>query len=301
MEATLTSRGVLVMAYGTPADLDHVEEYYRDILHGRSPPAELVAALTDRYRAIGGSPLLQITKAQVEGIAARLEGVRAYLGQKHAAPFIPDAVRAIAADGIDDVVGLVLAPHYSQMSIGDYASRARRAAQDAGWTGELRLVESWHLEEGYLKFLVREVKVALAGLDDAVVIFTAHSLPARIADAGDPYPEQLRATARAVAQRIGLERWEVGWQSAGQTAEPWLGPDITEILPVLAHEGVSGVVVCPCGFVADHLEVLYDVDIEARRVADSLGLQLARTRMPNDDPDFLDTVAAVVLRRFERS
>jgi protoporphyrin/coproporphyrin ferrochelatase len=299
VEAAMTRRGALVMAYGTPADLDHVEDYYRDILHGRSPSPELVAGLTQRYRAIGGSPLLSITKAQVEGIGARLEGIRAYLGQKHAAPFIRDAVRAMTADEIDEAVGLVLAPHYSRMSIGDYASRAKRAAEDAGWTGELRMVESWHLEDGYLEFLVREVKVALDGLDDPVVLFTAHSLPARIIDAGDPYPEQLRATAQAVAQRAGLERWKVGWQSAGRTADPWLGPDITEILPALAREGVSGVVVCPCGFVADHLEVLYDVDIEAKRVAGSLGLELTRTRMPNDDPAFLDTVAAVVERHFE--
>jgi ferrochelatase len=300
----VTKRGVLVMAYGTAKDLDHVEEYYRDILHGRQPQAGLLENLTARYRAIGGSPLLDITRAQADGIRARLE-MEPYLGQKHAAPFIADAIRDMATEGVEEAVGLALAPHFSKMSIGDYEARARRAAGSCGWAGTLKMVESWHLEDGYIEYLVREVKMALDALPAParmrpVVIFSAHSLPARTVEAGDPYPDQLRATAEAVAHRAGLERWKVAWQSAGRTREPWLGPDITEVIATLKEDGATGVVACPCGFVADHLEVLYDVDIEAKRVADDHGIGLTRTRMPNDDPAFLDTLAEVVMRRFSK-
>lgn len=298
-------RGVLVMAYGTPTDIDHVEEYYRHILGGRQPPVERLDDLRARYRAIGGSPLLAITRAQAEGIGGRLDGVEPYLGQKHAAPFIGDAVRAMEADGIEEAVGLVLAPHFSTMSIGDYDGRARDAAEDAGWAGTLEMVESWHLEDGYIDYLVREVKMALDALpsrarEAPVVVFTAHSLPARIVATGDPYPEQLKETADAVARLAGIERWTVAWQSAGHSKDPWLGPDITEVIPVLTDEGITGAVVCPCGFVADHLEVLYDVDIEAARVAADHGIALTRTRMPNADPAFLDMLAEVVMRRFSK-
>jgi protoporphyrin/coproporphyrin ferrochelatase len=306
VDAAVTMRGVLVMAYGTPVDLDHVEEYYRDILGGQQPPAELVENLTARYRAIGGSPLLEITRAQAAGIGARLDGVEPYLGQKHAAPFIADAIDAMADDGVEEAVGLVLAPHFSRMSVGDYEARARSAAEARGWRGNLEMIESWHLEDGYIGFLVREVKIALDALpaparERPVVVFSAHSLPARAVGAGDPYPEQLQATADAVGGRAGLERWRVAWQSAGRTKDPWLGPDITEMIATLAAGGASGVVVCPCGFVADHLEVLYDVDIEAARVAGEHGIGLTRTRMPNDDPAFLDMLAEVVMRRFSES
>jgi ferrochelatase len=294
--------GVLVMAYGTPRALDEVEAYYTDIRGGRPPPPELLEELIGRYRAIGGrSPLLEITEAQTRGLEARLDGVTAYLGQKHAAPRIADAVRALAADGIERAVGLVLAPHYSALSVGDYALRAARAAEEAGWSGGLDMVESWHLEPGYVELLAARVRAALDSLPpkgraDAIVVFSAHSLPARIVAAGDPYPEQLGQTAQAVARAADLERWRVGWQSAGRTPEPWLGPDVREIVEELAAAGAPGVVVCPCGFVSDHLEVLYDLDVEAARVAARRGISFARTSSPNDDPAFLDVLAGVVGR-----
>jgi ferrochelatase len=293
-------RGVLVMAYGTPGSLDEVEAYYTDIRHGRPPPPDLLEELINRYRAIGGSPLLEITEAQARGIEQRL-GIKSYLGQKHAAPFISDAMSDIAADGIDRLVGFVLAPHYSSMSIGDYEARARRAAQQTSWRGRLLMIRSWHLEPGYIRYLSTEVQKALDALSEparaaAVVIFSAHSLPERILSMGDPYPEQLRATAEAVAREVKLSRWRIGWQSAGRTKNPWLGPDITDLISELAASGVSGVVVCPCGFVADHLEVLYDVDIEARRAAEAVGLEFGRTAMPNDSAAFLDVASEVVGR-----
>jgi ferrochelatase len=292
--------GVLVMAYGTPEGLDAVEAYYTDIRRGRPPPPLLLAELVGRYEAIGGrSPLYDITLAQARGIEART-GVRTWVGQKHAAPLIADAVGALAAEGVQRAVGIVLAPHYSTLSIGDYERRVRAGAGAAGWTGKLEVIPSWHLDPGYLDWLAARVAEALASLPGeargATVIFSAHSLPRRILESGDPYPGQLAATAEAVADRARLGRWRIGWQSAGRTEEPWLGPDILEVIRELAAEGASGVVVCPCGFVADHLEVLYDVDIEARAVASDLGLTLVRTRSPNDDPEFLDALGSIVAR-----
>ena len=298
----MTKQAVLVMAYGTPAGIDDVERYYTDIRHGRPPTAELLDELTKRYEAIGGrSPLLEITEAQVKGIEERLGGPRAYLGQKHSPPFIADAIEQAAADGVDEIVGLVLAPHFSTMSIGDYERRARKAATEAGWKGRIEMVASWHLEPGYIDFLAREVTRSLDSLPgdtrgDALVVFSAHSLPQRILQEGDPYPDQLTATAEAVAAAASVARWRTGWQSAGRTADPWLGPDILEIVESEADAGTTAVVVCPCGFVADHLEVLYDLDIEAAAAAAARGIALTRTRAPNDDPAFLDTLAAVASR-----
>ena len=293
--------GVLVMAYGTPKGLDDVEAYYTDIRHGRPPSPEQLDELTARYRAIGGvSPLLQITESQAKGIEERL-GIKTYVGQKHAAPFIPDAIARLKADGINRAIGLVLAPHYSAMSIGDYEKRAARAAEENGWSGRLEMIRSWHVEPGYIDLLERFVKEALEQIGPearptTTVVFTAHSLPAAIVRTGDPYPEQLQQTAAAVSERLSLDRWRTGWQSAGCTKDPWLGPDVLEILAEVASSGGRGVVVCPCGFVADHLEVLYDLDIEAKERATELGIEFARTRSPNDDPAFLDTLAGVVER-----
>jgi ferrochelatase len=293
--------GVLVMAYGTPSSVDDVENYYTHIRGGRPPNAELLEELKQRYRAIGGrSPLLEITRAQAAGIADRL-AVPAYVGQKHAAPFISDAVRTMAADGVGLAAGIVMAPHYSDMSVGDYERRARDAASESSWGGELHMVDSWHLEDGFVALLAADVTHALAQLsnearDEAMVLFTAHSLPQRVVDAGDPYPRQLQETADAVAARAGLQRWQVAWQSAGRTQVPWIGPDILEVLVELAAKQVPGVVVCPCGFVADHLEILYDIDVEARSLAEELGMELVRTRSPNYDPVFLDMLAGVVER-----
>jgi protoporphyrin/coproporphyrin ferrochelatase len=294
-------QALLVMAYGTPRSLDEVEAYYTDIRGGRRPPPDRLQELTDRYRAIGGrSPLFEITTAQAEGVSTRV-GMPAFVGFKHARPFIPDAVKAMAAEGVTRAVGLVLAPHYSAMSVGDYERRAQRGAEEAGWTGKLNMIKSWHLEPGYIELLADRVRAALASLPEesragATTVFTAHSLPERIVSANDPYPEQLRETAAAVAEGDGLEHWEVAWQSAGRTDDKWLGPDILEVIEDLAGGGVAGVVVCPCGFVADHLEVLYDIDIEARELADKLGVALARTKSPNDAPPFLDMLATVVRR-----
>ena len=294
------SVGVLVMAYGTPAGPDDVERYYTHIRRGRPPAPELLAELQGRYAAIGGiSPLLAITRAQVDGIAAALDQARpggfvAALGQKHSAPFIEDGVADLLDLGAERIVGLVLAPHFSTMSIAQYADRTVAAASGRV---PVDVVRSWHLEPGYLGLLTAAVADAIERVGGAAgceVLFTAHSLPQRILQAGDPYPDQLAETAAAVAERSGIEAWSVAWQSAGRTADPWIGPDVLEVLRDRARAGTRAIVVCPCGFVADHLEILYDLDIEARALADELGIAFARTASPNAQPAFTAMLAGVV-------
>ena len=287
--------GVLAMAYGTPATRADLEPYYTHIRRGRPPSPELLAELRARYDAIGGrSPLHEITEAQAAGLGAALD-VHVAVGYKHAPPFIEDAAAALLAAGVERVVGVVLAPHYSHMSIGEYAARAAKAL---GERARFAVVRSWATAPGYVEWLAEAVHAALARLGPAAagaeVVFTAHSLPERILAAADPYPDELRATAEAVAGAARLARWRVAWQSAGRTAGPWLGPDILEVLPQIAAAGATGVVVCPAGFVADHLEVLYDLDIEAARAARELGLPFARTASPNADPRLAATLADAV-------
>jgi ferrochelatase len=300
----MSSSAVIVMAYGTPATLADLEPYYTHIRHGRPPSADLLAQLHDRYQAIGGrSPLLEITEAQAAGLRAALpdaghENVQVGIGMKHAPPFIEDTARDLATAGVERIVGLVLAPHYSRMSIGEYAGRVAAALGDSPGAPTFKMVRSWATAPGYVEWLVGAVQAGLAQLGPAAagaeVVFTAHSLPERIVSAGDPYPDELRATAEAVARAAGLARWSIAWQSAGRTADPWIGPDIVEVLPKIAAAGASGVVVCPAGFVADHLEVLYDLDIEAAAAARELGLPFARTVSPNADLRLTATLADVV-------
>lgn len=299
--------GLLVMAYGTATDPSEVMEYYTHIRHGHAPSQEVVDELAERYAQLPGgrSPLLEITHAQMDAIAAavREAGVElaaVELGQKHSAPFIEDGVEALAKAGVDRIVGLVLAPHWSTMSVAEYLGRARRTAAELIPDVPLDLVDAWHVAPGYIDWLAQAVKNALATIpedarDNTEVLFTAHSLPVRILQENDPYPGAIRETAEAVAEAAGLTRWSTGWQSAGQTGTPWLGPDLLEILPAKKAEGRDGVVVCACGFVSDHLEVLYDLDIETLHVAQDLGLAYARTAMPNDDALFIATLRDVIL------
>lgn len=289
--------GVVVMAYGTPRSPGDVEPYYTHIRRGRPPTPEQLADLQRRYDSLGGvSPLAERTEAQRAGLAAALgDGYRVVLGQKHAAPFIEDAVDVLAADGLDRIVGLVLAPHYSGFSVGEYQRRlAERAACHEHHIATAG-INSWHTEEAYLSFLARAVTDALAGMPEKTkVLFTAHSLPERVL-VGDPYPDLLAESAAEVARRTGLNRWAgwgLAWQSAGRTPERWRGPDILEVIRELAATGrADGVLVCAQGFVADHLEVLYDLDLEAAGVAAEVGLDFARTRSLNDDPAVLAALA----------
>jgi ferrochelatase len=290
--------GILLMAYGTPATPDDVEAYYTHVRRGRPPTPEQLADLQRRYDAIGGtSPLLERTEAQRRGVQAALDERGSFaveLGMKHASPLIEDAVERVVATGVRQAVGVVLAPHYSRLSIGEYEERARAAA---GGRLEFAMVPSWYDAPPYLDALTERVQKALAALpSNTEVVFTAHSLPARIVNEGDPYPDQLRWTAEAVAARAGVERWRVAWQSAGRTPEPWIEPDILEVLDELAAGGdTEGVLVCAAGFTSDHLEILYDLDVEASTRAANLGLTFARTESLNDDPRLCEAVAAAVL------
>jgi ferrochelatase len=289
------------MAYGSPRTPDDVEAYYTHIRRGRAPSDDQLADLARRYDAIGGtSPLTDRTEAQRAAVERALEHdldddrFVVVLGQKHAEPFIEDAIAGLAARGVARVAALVLAPHYSRGSVGEYHERGRAAARTAGigYHG----VDSWHDEVAWLEFQAAAVRDGLAPLPaETMVLFTAHSLPEKVLE-GDPYPDQLFASASAIARAAGIERqsrWQLAWQSAGRTAVPWRGPDVLDVIRRLGSAGqVQGVLVCPQGFTSDHLEVLYDLDIEARRVAEEAGLAFARTRSVNDDPSVMAALAA---------
>ena len=295
---------VLLMAYGTPRHPEEIEAYYTDIRRGRPPTPEALADLVARYDAIGGiSPLAQLTEAQRDALQAALDErapdtYRVDLGLKHADPKIEEATEALLADGVERIVGLVLAPHYSSYSIGQYLGRTRAVAEPAGVP--VGGVDSWATEPAFIDFISADLERRLEAVPaGSRVLFTAHSLPQRIIDGGDPYPDELRATAVAVAERLGLEEgrdWSIAWQSAGRTPEPWIGPDILEVIDSLADEGsVPGVVVSAVGFVADHLEVLYDLDIEAANRAAARGLAFARTACVNDDAAVMGALADRVI------
>jgi ferrochelatase len=293
---------VVVMAYGTPRHRDEIAEYYTDIRRGRPPAPEQLAELTARYDALGGtSPLAARTEAQRTAIERALEHrapgrFAVSLGLKHAAPKIEAAITAVADAGFTRAIGIVLAPHYSTRSIAEYNGRAAAVAAERGIA--FRGITNWHDEPAYIRFLTDTVKHQLATLPaNTMTLFTAHSIPQRAIVDGDPYAGQLAETAALVATAAGLpdDRWKTAWQSAGRTPEPWLGPDILEVIDELAATDYNGVLVCPCGFVADHLEVLYDLDIEAAARAQKAGIAFARTASMNDDATVIDALASRIM------
>jgi protoporphyrin/coproporphyrin ferrochelatase len=285
------SAAVVLMAYGSPERLDDVPAYYRDIRGGRPIRPELLEDLVERYRRLGiedGSPLNAITEQTRAALERELDDVPVFTGMKHWTPRIAEAAEAAVAGGADTVVGLVLAPHYSSLSIAGY----RKQLEDAlDGRAELAFVESWHDEPGFVEVLAGRVRGTKAH-----VVFTAHSLPQRIIEEGDPYKDQLLETSRLVAERAGLGEWSFSFQSESQTGEPWLGPDILDHLEELHAAGVREVLVCPVGFVADHLEIRWDLDNEAAEKAQELGLSFARIEMPNADPAFVGVLAGLVRR-----
>jgi ferrochelatase len=281
---------VVLMAYGSPERLSDVPAYYADIRGGRPIAPENLADLVERYRRLGiddSSPLNAITEQTRAALESEL-GLPVFTGMKHWTPRIADAVEAAIASGAEEVVGLVLAPHYSALSIAGYREQLERAL---GRRAELRFVESRYDEPGFVELLADRVRGA-----DAHVVFTAHSLPARILAAGDPYRDQLLETARLVADAAGLEAWSFSFQSESPTGEPWLGPDILGHLESLRRQGVERVLVCPVGFVSDHLEIRWDLDVEAQEKAAGLGLRFDRIEMPNAEPAFVRTLAEIVKR-----
>ena len=291
---------VIAMAYGTPRHEDELEAYYTDIRRGRPPLPEQLADLRRRYDAIGGlSPLAKLTTAQADVLQHELDqivpgGYRVFQGLKHASPMVEVGVAAAAEAGCTQAIGLVFAPHYSAFSIGQYHGRAGAAAGELGMS--FVGVDSWHVMPEYVSFLAGAVRAKLAAMPAGTrVVFTAHSLPERILAAGDRYPDELAATAAAVAHEVGLDTHDVAYQSAGRTPEPWLGPDILEYLRNAAAAQLPGVLVCACGFVADHLEVLFDLDIEASTLATSLDMPFARTDMLNTNATVIGALAKLVV------
>ncbi len=312
--------GVLVMAYGTASGPEDVERYYTDIRGGRAPSPEHLAELRERYAAIGNRfPLLDITRQQAEGIERELndgdggQRFRAYLGMKHSPPFIAEAVEEMRTDGIEHAVGIVMAPHWSAMSVGSYVDRVSAAASDGAPT--FAFVRSYHDHPRFILFLARKVAHALGALmpaerSRAAVVFSAHSLPVRTLEDGSQrcltctecetecaYRRGLKETADLVAADLDLAHHAIAWQSAGRTADPWWGPPLEAVIDGLAADGFAAVVVCSAGFVADHLEILYDLDVEARQRAETAGMRFVRTEMPNADPAFVRALADVVRER----
>ena len=311
--------GVLVMAYGTASGPDDVERYYSDIRGGRAPSPEHLRELLDRYAAIGNRfPLLQITREQARGLEDELNrsdpgACRSYLGMKHSPPFIAEAVERMRADGIERAIGIVMAPHWSGMSVETYVERVRTEAGDDG--PSFTFVRSYHDDPAFIGFLSGRVAHALGELmpaerDAATVIFSAHSLPVRTLEDGSQrclrcdwetwcpescrYGDGLAETADLVAAELGLGRHTIAWQSAGRTDDPWWGPPIEDVIADLGSRGAPAVVVCSAGFVSDHLEILYDLDVEARQIAEQAGMRFVRTEMPNADPAFVRVLADVV-------
>jgi ferrochelatase len=284
----VSETAVILMAYGSPERVADVPAYYSDIRGGRPIRQELLDDLVARYRSLGiedSNPLNAITEATRAALQAEL-GLPVYTGMKHWTPRIADAADAALAAGADRLVGLVLAPHYSSLSIAGY----RKLLKDAvGDRADIVFVDSWHDDQGFISFLADRIRDT-----EAHVVFTAHSLPARILDEGDPYKDQLLETARLVADTAGVEDWSFSFQSESPTGEPWLGPDILDHLEALSARGIEEVLICPVGFVSDHLEIRWDLDTEAQQKARELGLQLERIEMPNDDPRFVRALADIV-------
>jgi ferrochelatase len=298
--------GVLLMAYGSPDTLEDVEPYYTHIRRGRPPSPELLEELKERYRLVGGrTPLSEISEATRAGLETRLNAespgrYRVILGMKHWHPYIEEAVREMAAEGIDRAVGLILAPHYSTRSVAEYYGYVDEAQRKLGTSIRVERIDSWHLFEPYLQSVADRITTALAAFpagQDVTVVFTAHSLPEKILESGDPYPEQLRETSEALAERLGLRRWTFSYQSAGRTPDPWLGPDLVDTVHRLAREGVRNILVASIGFVSDHLEILYDIDYEAQEAAREEGVTLKRTEMLNASDDFLEGLTTLVRER----
>ena len=301
----MPNKAVLLMAYGTPEQLDDVEAYFTHIRGGRTPSPEAVANLVARYERVGGrTPLLHISEevrtALEAALAARGESYRVYLGMKHWHPYIADTMAQMQADGITDVTCIALAPHCSRMSVGAYCQTVEETNRAHGEPFTLHFVTSWYDQPRFIEMMASAVRSALLRFpaserDNVAVVFTAHSLPERIRTWGDSYEAELAESSAQVARQALIGPWRFAWQSAGGTQEPWIGPDVLDELDVLRQERVRNVLLVPIGFVCDHLEVLYDIDIEAKERARSLGMRLERTALPNASPAFIRVLVDVVL------
>lgn len=304
-------RGLLVMAYGTPYKEEDIERYYTHIRGGRKPAPEHLEDLRQRYAAIGGiSPLAKATEAQAEALCARLNEVqdeveyKLYIGLKHIEPFIEDAVASMHADGITEAVSIVLAPHFSTFSVKSYNGRVLEEAEKVG-NLNVTCVESWYDEPSFIQYWANQVSQTFNAMSEderekACLIVSAHSLPEKIKLLGDPYEQQLHDTAKLIQDATGVKNVEVGWQSEGQTPDPWLGPDVQDLTRDLYNtKGYCSFVYTPVGFVTEHLEVLYDNDYECKVVCDEVGANYYRPAMPNTDPLFIDAMVSAINKKLQ--
>lgn len=301
-------KALLVMHYGTPASMDEVLPYYTHIRRGNPPSEEQLEDLKSRYLAIGGpSPLNDISHRQAEAIRRGLarRGIEAalYIGQKHAHPFIEEVVEQMAYDGVEEAVGVVLAPHYSRTSVGAYTKYAKDARDKFAPKMKLEVVERWGVMPELIEGIQSRVLKAAEGLnlDETLVIFSAHSLPERAVAGGDPYQAELIETSRLAAEKAGLPHWTFGFQSASSTGEPWIGPDVLDVIREQAIGKYKAVLCCTVGFVSDHLEVLYDLGIEARQEVEAAGLAYRQAACINDDPQVMDALAGVAAALYPES
>ncbi|ACK38691.1 ferrochelatase [Listeria monocytogenes] len=302
--------GLLVMAYGTPYKDEDIERYYTDIRHGHKPSEEMIADLRGRYHAIGGlSPLAKITEAQAYGLEKALNDsqdeveFKAYIGLKHIEPFIEDAVEAMHKDGIEEAISIVLAPHYSSFSVEAYNKRAKDAADKLGGPS-IKAINDWYKQPKFIQMWADRInetakQIPADELLDTVLIVSAHSLPEKIKQHNDPYPDQLQETADFIFEKVVVPHYALGWQSEGKTGEPWLGPDVQDLTRELyGQEKYKHFIYTPVGFVAEHLEVLYDNDYECKVVTDEVGAAYHRPPMPNADPEFLEVLRTVVWEKY---
>ncbi|HAO5824094.1 TPA: ferrochelatase [Listeria monocytogenes] len=302
--------GLLVMAYGTPYKDEDIERYYTDIRHGHKPSEEMIADLRGRYHAIGGlSPLAKITEAQAYGLVKALNDsqdeveFKAYIGLKHIEPFIEDAVEAMHKDGIEEAISIVLAPHYSSFSVEAYNKRAKDAADKLDGPS-IKAINDWYKQPKFIQMWADRInetakQIPADELLDTVLIVSAHSLPEKIKQHNDPYPDQLQETADFIFEKVVVPHYALGWQSEGKTGEPWLGPDVQDLTRELyGQEKYKHFIYTPVGFVAEHLEVLYDNDYECKVVTDEVGAAYHRPPMPNADPEFLEVLRTVVWEKY---
>lgn len=285
---------ILLLAFGGPSRPEEVEAFCRSMRGGQEPPPEMVTRVAARYAAIGGSPLRRITNEQAAALSAHT-GLPVYVGMKHNSPSTAETVRQMADDGVERVVAIPLAPHYSRISIGGYRKGFEDALAALGRPLDAHFVEHWHDNPLLIDCIAEQVRDTWK--QGAPVVFTAHSLPERIRGWDDPYERQVTETARLVAERVGIDDWRVAFQSAGKNGEPWIGPDLIEVLASLRNDGAAAALVCPVGFVADHMEILYDIDIECQAWARENGFALSRTASRNTHPTFVAALADVAQRQ----
>ncbi len=288
------------MAHGAPQNLDDVEEYVLRIRHGRPLAPDLMARIRDRYRQIGGSPLLERTQSQAQALKQRLSGSeikRVHIGMRYSSPYVRETIAEMIQDGVTSIIGVCLAPQFSNLTIGAYQKALDEAIESHGVSLPYQLVRSYATNPGLIRAFAARLEEQRQLHPDAPVLFTAHSLPSRVLQAADPYDFEVKETARLVAVHVQLKDWRFAYQSQGMTPEPWLGPAVELRLDELAGNSAKEVLVVPIGFVYDHVEILYDVDILYREYAEKIGMKLYRSQSLNDSPEFIDLLTTLVNER----